>query len=287
MDFKTELEGLGFPEGPVAIPGGGIAFVDLKDRCLRLWRPGAEPQVLARIPGSPNGLRLGADGHWYIANNGGVAPLGPGQYDFAQPMIAGCIQRITAEGEVLTLTSALPGDGTVRPNDLCFTADGGLLFTDSQNWEEIDFHRIQPDGSVPGYGGGRVYYRSRDGKVRLLAQVEGFANGICLHPDGSVLVALTLARRILKFPWNGRELGEPVIWCQFEDAVMPDGIAIHGQRLYAAGAMSGLVAMVDLDGRRVGSLATDGLPTNLCISDGRLWVTVGLPGRLLSCPLPA
>ena len=39
------VEGLGFPEGPVALPDGAIAFVDLLHQKIRLYRDGAVREV--------------------------------------------------------------------------------------------------------------------------------------------------------------------------------------------------------------------------------------------------
>jgi sugar lactone lactonase YvrE len=286
MPFRTEAPDLGFPEGPVALPDGGIAFVDLQQACVRRWRDG-RLETIAQLPGAPNGMCLGADGALYVANNGGVAPLGPGQHRYAEPMIDGCIQRVGMDGSVTTLTTDIPGEKPCRPNDLIFLDNGDLVFTDSQNWEDIDFTQLQPDGSVPGYGGGRTYRRDAQGRVQLLRQVSGFANGLVLHPDGSLLVALTLRRCIIRLAWTADGLGEPEPWCSFDDDVFPDGLCLHGERLYVAASLGAKVAVVDLQGRRIDSMPCAGLPTNLCVSQGRLWVTAGLPGQLLSAPLQA
>lgn len=51
------VEGLGFPEGPVVLPDRAIAFVDLLDQKIRLYRDGAVPEVCTPKR-SPNGMRL-------------------------------------------------------------------------------------------------------------------------------------------------------------------------------------------------------------------------------------
>lgn len=37
LQFTTHAEGLGFPEGPVYMPDGSIAFVDLLHGVIRSW----------------------------------------------------------------------------------------------------------------------------------------------------------------------------------------------------------------------------------------------------------
>ena len=60
QDMRIEAEGCAFVEGPVALPDGAVAFVDLVDACVRVTKDG-ETRVLAELPGAPNGMRLGPD----------------------------------------------------------------------------------------------------------------------------------------------------------------------------------------------------------------------------------
>jgi sugar lactone lactonase YvrE len=81
------VDGLGFPEGPVALPDGGIAFVDLLDQKIRLYRHGAVREICT-LKGSPNGMRLGPDGALYVANNGGLSPRRGGRPGVVEPQIS-------------------------------------------------------------------------------------------------------------------------------------------------------------------------------------------------------
>src|ERR1051325_4960951 len=68
--LATDLE---FPEGPVAMPDGSVVLVEIRGRRLtRVW-PDGRKQVVAEIPGGPNGAALGPDGKCYICNNGGFS----------------------------------------------------------------------------------------------------------------------------------------------------------------------------------------------------------------------
>src|SRR6202051_3771648 len=63
--------GLEFPEGPVVMPDGSVVLVEIRGRRLtRVW-PDGRKQVVAEIPGGPNGAAIGPDGKCYICNNGG------------------------------------------------------------------------------------------------------------------------------------------------------------------------------------------------------------------------
>src|SRR5260370_31329335 len=93
--LATDLE---FPEGPVVMPDGSVVLVEIRGRRLtRIW-PDGRKQVVAEIPGGPNGAAIGPDGKCYICNNGGFSwipsrgtmmpgPPSPAEY------IGGSIQR--------------------------------------------------------------------------------------------------------------------------------------------------------------------------------------------------
>src|SRR5258706_14122645 len=69
--LATDLE---FPEGPVVMPDGSVVLVEIRGRRLtRVW-PDGRKEVVAEIPGGPNGAAIGPDGKCYICNNGGVFP---------------------------------------------------------------------------------------------------------------------------------------------------------------------------------------------------------------------
>jgi sugar lactone lactonase YvrE len=268
----------------VALPDGSIAFVDLLHQNIRRYRDGTV-EIIAKIQGSPNGMRLGPDGELYVANNGGVAPTGLNSVRVMSPQISGRIQRIRFNGMVEDVVHDLPGESPWRPNDLIFSAENQLIFTDPQNWECIT--DWTPRAQIPGYRGGRLYRASLSGEASLLGEVYGFPNGLAFHPDGSLLVAMSIPMTILRFPWYGDRLGEPEIWCQFEDGTSPDGMLVHGERVYVAGSVGDSVSVIDLYGRIVRTIDTgEGSdPTNLAIGQGRLWITLGTPGKLVSIGL--
>ena len=51
--------GLGFSEGPVAMPDGSVLLVDIKKECLTRVRRDGTQELVARIPGGPNGIAFG------------------------------------------------------------------------------------------------------------------------------------------------------------------------------------------------------------------------------------
>ena len=282
--MEIHLRGLGFPEGPVALPDGSIAFVDLLHQKVRRFRDGQASEICT-LEGSPNGMRLGADGALYVANNGGLAPVSVERIQAMQPQISGRIQRIGPDGTAADFAVKLPGEGPWRPNDLVFTPKGDIVFTDPQNWEVLqDWSAADPNSP---YKGGRLLLTTRQGEVSQLAKLTGFPNGLVFHPDGSLLVGITMEHRILRFAWKNDSTDAPETWCRLDDEFAPDGMIIHGDRLYVAGSVGDRVAVIDLGGRLIEHIDTGpgSDPTNLCVAHERLWVTLGLPGQLVSYAL--
>ena len=277
-DLEIHADGLGFLEGPVCLPDGSVAFVDLLHQKVRAWSQGAIREICT-LPGSPNGMRLGPDGALYVANNGGLSPHGSGTLRFPSPQITGRIQKIHADGIVSDVATELPGVKPWRPNDLVFSPRGDIVFTDPQNWEALG-----DPAKRPGYHGGQLVLSTLEGQTKQLAKLTGFPNGLAFHPDGSLIVGLTQERRLLRFPWLGDRVGEPSQWCAFDEGFAPDGMAFDGGRLFVTGSSGDRIAIVGTDGaiREIVDTGPGSDPTNLCIDGDRLWVTLGLPGRLVS-----
>ena len=135
-NVRVLATGLEFPEGPVVMPDGSVVLVEIRGRRLtRVW-PDGRKQVVAEIPGGPNGAAIGPDGKCYICNNGGfgwiasrgtMMPGAPAPHEY----IGGSIQRVDlATGKVETLFDKCGEHPLKGPNDLVFDKHGGLWFTD-------------------------------------------------------------------------------------------------------------------------------------------------------------
>ncbi len=283
MQAEPEIhsDGCGFTEGPVTLGDGGVAFVDLVDAKVRVWREG-ETSDLASLPGAPNGMRMGPDGALWIANNGGLGLKAKGALHFAEPQIPGCIQRLTLDGAWETVASALPSAPPNRPNDLVFTPEGDIVFTNPRNWEAIGRHDSD-------YAGGEILLAKLDGTVTKLAECR-FPNGLWFHPDGSLIVGLTVDHRLVRYAWKGgAPLEEPEVFAQLHDLFHCDGMCWHAGRFYVAGSVCNEVAVLD-EGGNLLELIDFGRgsgPTNLCVREDRLFVTLGKAGTLASIPLPS
>lgn len=267
--MKVLATGLEFPEGPVWLGPERVAFTQIRGQCISMWDQGRVSRV-ARTGGGANGATLGPDGALYVANNGGLSFGHEGRWMAPEP-IAGRIQRVTLDGDVRDVALDLPGAPPNRPNDLCFGPDGLLYYTDPHNWE--DLANLRP---------GRVARTTLDGRVTLLAEVEAFPNGIAFGPDRRLYVAQSVLQRIVVMdPTPGATLAVHATLPQG----YPDGLCFDAAgRLYVAGSLGDVVVVFEPDGRVRETIAmgAGSEPTNCCLGDGRLYVTLSGPGQLVA-----
>jgi len=214
--LEVVCQGLGFSEGPIAMPDGTVLLVDIKNQCLtRVW-PGGSYEVVAKIPGGPNGAAIGPDGRVYICNNGGFdwaeVPLpnrqviSVGEYQ-AKDYQGGSVQVLDlASGKLETLyrecaTSTdmsglgprtpkeIPSPSVLRgPDDLVFDSAGGFWIA--------DFGKSRPrDKDLTG-----IYYARTDGSYirEKIFPLDG-PNGVALSPAGDRLYASLTFRRTLLY----------------------------------------------------------------------------------------
>ena len=110
-NVRVIATGLEFPEGPVVMPDGSVVLVEIRGKRLTRVYPDGRKEVVAEIPGGPNGAALGPDGKMYICNNGGFSWIptrnmimpGPQPDDY----LGGSIQRVDMQsGKVETVVDA-------------------------------------------------------------------------------------------------------------------------------------------------------------------------------------
>ena len=268
--------GLGFPEGPVSLGSGSVAFTEIKGQCVSVYD--GSYKVIAKTGGGANGATLGADGALYVANNGGLT-VGPGGYWRPDDPIDGKIQRVTLAGAVEDLIAPLPLDAPHRPNDLCFGPDGMLYFTDPRNWD--DLAHLKP---------GRIWRADVGARTaEVIAEVPNFCNGIAFGPDGRLFVAQSIGMAIAVLDAGG----EPQEFAKLPVG-FPDGFCFASDgSLIVCGSMGDVIQVFDPDGGLKQTIETGEHtePTNCCLGDGMLYVTLSGAGELVACdvdlePLP-
>src|SRR5262249_8509658 len=66
--LATDLQ---FPERPAVMPDASVVLVEIRRQCVTRVYPDGRKEVVAQMPGGPNGAALGPDGKMYVCNNGG------------------------------------------------------------------------------------------------------------------------------------------------------------------------------------------------------------------------
>ncbi|PHK95213.1 gluconolaconase [Pseudoroseomonas rhizosphaerae] len=293
-ELKVLAEGLRFPEGPVALPDGSVALVEIAAQVVSRIAPDGTRSVIASPGGGPNGLAMGPDGQLYLCNNGGFGwheepgILRPTHQP--EDYSGGRIERIDpATGAVTVLYTECDGRPLRGPNDLVFDNQGGFWFTDLGKVRARDRDH------------GGVYWAAADGSriVEAAHPIPGGGNGIGLSPDGRTLyVAETETGRLWSWeilgPGELRKQPWPVVHggtlvCQFPGFRRLDSLAVTAAgNICVATLVSGEITTVSPDGRILHTeKMPEVMPTNICFGGpGRrtAYITLSTTGKLVSMP---
>src|SRR2546421_6707839 len=134
-NVRLVTDGLGFPEGPIALSDGSVVVVEIKTGNLTRVVPDGKKDVIAHLGGGPNGAAIGPDGKVYVCNNGGfewTEVMGM-QIPGHQPhdYIGGRIPRGDLDtGEFEDGYTGCHGNPPRGPNDIVFDSRGGVRCPD-------------------------------------------------------------------------------------------------------------------------------------------------------------
>lgn len=294
-DIETLCDGLGFLEGPVALPDGSCLYVDLERRNLSRVRPGRAPEIAAEPGGGPNGAAIGPDGAVYLCNSGGhkftreaglVRVAGT-----ADDYSGGRIERVDLRtGKVERLYDQCDGNPLKGPNDLVFDKAGGFYFTDLGKRRARDRDN------------GGVYYALPDGSsIREIVYPMLTPNGIGLSPDERTLyVAETDTTRLWAFDieapgklallphpsWNGGRLVYGPGGLQRFDSLK---VEADGRVCIATLGNGGITVVDPVTGSAEHVAFPDPSVTNLCFGGAGLrtaYITLSASGRLIRTTWP-
>ena len=293
--LTTMATGLRFPEGPIAMPDGSVILVEIERETLSRVTPDGKVEVIAEIPGGPNGSALGPDGAIYICNNGGFefhkddSGIRPVRQAYGYK--GGSIDRVDLQsGTVKTLYTHCGDNQLCGPNDIVFDRQGGMYFSDLGKTRDRDWDRSG------------LYYASIDGShITEVAFPLITANGVGLSPDEkTVYVAETQTGRLWAFdierpgkikprawpsPHGGWLVGGTTGFRNF-DSLAVDAVG----NICVATLMDGGITVIAPDGSGVDHVPMpDPYTTNICFGGAGMktaFITLSLGGALVSCPWP-
>ena len=288
-------EGLGFPEGPVAMADGSVLVVEIRHGRITRVHPDGRTAVVATPGGGPNGMAIGPDGALYVCNNGGFdwyeqdGLLLPG--NAAKDYTTGRIERIDiATGAVTRLYDSCDGHRLSGPNDIVFDAHGGFYFTDLG--KHFDHHT----------DAGGLFYALPDGSkiTRLIHGPD--LNGVGLSPDGNTVYAASTSRRVVlafDIVSPGVLAPEPLpavpgrhvtAWA---NKTYLDSLAIEADGTIAQATLiesAGITRINPATGAQDYLPFPDLLTTNICFGGDDMmdaWVCLSTTGKLAKCRWPS
>ena len=310
LELVEVASGLGFPEGPVAMVDGTLLFVDIKNQTLCRLRAPHKVEVVAELPGGPNGLAIGPDGAAYVCNNGGIyrfdtIPFGGATITAPDPYPnpyhrGGSIQRVDlTTGKVTCLYDSYQGKPLMTPDDIVFDAWGGFWFTDTG---------IQDPESLRK---GALYYATTDGKKLVKIATIPMANGVGLSPDGkTVYISDTIFGRLWALdiadadtppqppravPGGGPHAVKPGQIPGMPGRVVQtlpalqwvDSLKVQADgRICVATILNGGITIFSPDGATEHLAVPDPFTTNLCFGGANMmdvWITASGTGKIYKC----
>jgi gluconolactonase len=281
--------GLQFPEGPIAMPDGSVILVEVARETLSRVQPDGKVEVIASIPGGPNGAAFGPDGMIYVCNNGGfewIKDKGTHRpYLQGRNYVTGSIEVVDPKtGKVRRLYDSCEGRPLKGPNDLVFDRNGDFWFTDLGKRRERDIDR------------GFVYWAKADGSaIREVIGPIFTPNGIGLSPDEKTLyVAETETGRLWSWGVTGLGSLHKRPWPSPHGGTLVHGVGGFTRFDSLAVAASGNICVAALHSASVIEITPDGaraidhpVPdisvTNLCFGGPDMrtaYVTMSHDGRL-------
>ena len=191
-----------FLEGPSFDRTGNLYVTDIPFGRVFRVSPDGEWTLVTEYDGWPNGLKIHRDGTIYITDyKRGIVTLDP------------------ATGAITPFLETVGSEAFKGVNDLIFSADGDLYFTDQGQTGLQD-----PTG--------RVYRYDTGGRLTCLLNTVPSPNGLALSADGaSLFVAVTRAQAVWRIPLQFHNpIGKVGVFAHLHGGMGgPDGLAMDAE----------------------------------------------------------
>ncbi|MDQ6436971.1 SMP-30/gluconolactonase/LRE family protein [Mesorhizobium sp. LHD-90] len=253
-----------FLEGPGFDKEGNLLCVDIPYGRIFRVSPNGEFELFVQYDGEPNGLRIHRDGRIFIADHKrGIVVIDP-------------ISR-----KVEPFLEKIGGRPLVGPNDLVFTNEGNIYFTDMG-----DSDLAEPDG--------RLVHLTAEGHATVVLDDLAAPNGLALNGAGTTLY-LNMFRENAVWQMRLREDGSVTRvsrFLQLSGGLGPDGLLLDGaDNLLVVHGGLGCVWVFNPLGEPLQRVVSPRgkMTTNVAfgISDPRrIYITDSTTGTLLTARLP-
>lgn len=189
-----------FLEGPCFDRHGNLYVVDIPWGRIFCIDPAGDWSLFLEYDGWPNGLKFHRDGRLFVA-------------DYKRGILA--IDMKTRA--VSTVVEHWRSERLKGPNDLCFSDNGDLWFTDQGQTGMTD-----PTG--------RVFRWSADGRLACLSDRVPSPNGIVLTPAATAVLVATRENAVWSLPVHpDGTTSKARVFIQLSGGGGPDGLALDEQ----------------------------------------------------------
>jgi gluconolactonase len=293
--MEVIANGFAWVEGPVWVKadGGYLLFSDIPPNRVLKWQEGhgvvvyleqsgyagaiPRPDHIERDEPGSNALTLDPQGRLVLCQHGNrqVARM---DAPLSRPKAAYVPVADRYEGKRLN-----------SPNDLVYSTDGSLYFTDPPYGLP---RREQDPGKELDFQG--VYRVAKDGRVTLLTKELSRPNGLAFSPDHKTLyVANSDPKRAVWMAYDvkpdgtlgaGRVFFDATSWVSPDRKGLPDGMKVDSQgHLFATGP--GGLHVFDKDGHHLGTFATGEATSNCAFGENGSTLFITADMYVLRLPL--
>jgi gluconolactonase len=271
-------EGFTFIEGPVWIPessgspgeGGFLLFSEPNRNVIHRWDPQSGEVSIFRTKSGYSGVE-GADlRDYHQPGSNGLALDSAGRLTICEHGNRR-ITRLEPRGQLTVLADRFEGKRLNSPNDLVYSSDGTLFFTDPPFGLPKTFDDRRKE--IPFSG----VFRLKDGVLTLAARDLGAPNGLAFSPDEKHLYVdnWEQARKVvLRYDVSpSGELSNATTFFDMTSSpgeICLDGLKVdHEGNVFVAGP--GGIWILSPQGTHLGTLTLPELPANFTFggSDGR------------------